>query len=88
LLPYIEPTFFRVFPNPTSGKLTIELLGIDAAKPVSIEIYSAMGEKITTAHLTGNLKYELTLAERPAGLYFIRLVSGDYSNTQKIILSE
>jgi PKD repeat protein len=85
---FIEPTLFRVFPNPTSGKLTIELLGIDAAQPVRIEIYTTMGEKITTVPLSGNQKYELSLAERPAGLYFIRLVSGDYSNTQKIILSE
>ena len=80
-----QQSFFKAYPNPTNGKLTLELTGVDPTIPVYIEIYTSRGEKIISSDMAGRLKYDFSLAERPAGLYFIRLVSREYSGAQKII---
>jgi len=53
-----------VYPNPTSGLITI-----DSEEPVDVEVYSIMGRKI----LQQNQVKEIDLSSYANGMYFIRL---------------
>ncbi|HTA26285.1 MAG TPA: T9SS type A sorting domain-containing protein, partial [Bacteroidia bacterium] len=61
-----------LYPNPNQGYFTLSLTN----PPVQyeVEIYNLLGEKIYAASLTGN-KTELNLVDKPAGIYFYRLLS-------------
>ena len=79
-------SFFSVYPNPTTGSFTLELRNTDAPAGVKVELYGMEGERIRSEELRGGLKYTLSLAGKPVGVYFIRVTSGNYTGTRKIIL--
>jgi hypothetical protein len=74
---------FGIYPNPTSGKFTIELPATKSN--VDILIYNAMGEMISGHHSTGNQKIQMDLTNYPAGIYFVRARSGQKIFTGKIL---
>jgi hypothetical protein len=76
---------FSVYPNPTNGDFILELSGDQIDAKVSVEIYSMRGEKIITAELEGERKHEFSLTDRPTGVYFIRVVTGNNTGAGKII---
>jgi hypothetical protein len=50
-----------------------------------VEVYGICGEKVLTKLLDGQYKHEFSLSDRPIGVYFIRVISGDKAETVKII---
>jgi hypothetical protein len=85
-LPVITQTAsFSLWPNPTTGKFTLEQTGDTGSKTVKVVIYGMHGEKVITRDLSGEKKYELSIAELPVGLYFVKVVSGEYTRTIKLI---
>ncbi|MEI7725995.1 MAG: T9SS type A sorting domain-containing protein, partial [Bacteroidota bacterium] len=76
---------FKLCPNPTTGKFTLEQIGGSPGSNVVIAIYGMHGEKVMTKELTGQKKYELSIAGFPAGLYFVKVVAGEYNGTIKLI---
>lgn len=80
-----ERSFFKVYPNPTTGTFTLELTGETSVERVTADIYGLWGEKILTARLNGERKHEFSLSDRPVGLYLIHVITGDKSETGKII---
>ncbi|MFZ4521638.1 MAG: T9SS type A sorting domain-containing protein [Bacteroidales bacterium] len=89
-LPAEEPfkttgdAFFKVYPNPTSGNFTLELIGQDRTGCM-VEIYGMRGEKLVSKQLPGGAKHELSLDEKPEGIYIIRVVSEGVAGTSRII---
>ena len=79
----LHPLRFLVYPNPTCGNFTLELPGNN--DNVMVAIYGMLGEKILTESIHGEGKHEFSLSERPMGIYFIRIISGDKAETVKII---
>ncbi|MBE0661406.1 MAG: S8 family serine peptidase [Bacteroidales bacterium] len=78
-----ESGLFRVYPNPTTGRFTIELSEI--AKTVMVEIYGVMGEQILRQEVSGFMMYELDLSSQPRGIYIVRVLSGDELEIQRVI---
>ena len=76
---------FKVYPNPTAGIFTLELICEDIDQRMHLEIYTMHGEKIMAAELNGERKHEFSLAAKPSGLYYIRVVTGNHAGTGKII---
>jgi hypothetical protein len=76
---------FRVYPNPTSGNFTVELTDLKSSGNAVITVFGSMGETIQNAEMNGISKQALSLSEKPAGIYFIRVVAGDKQSTRKII---
>jgi hypothetical protein len=76
---------FRIFPNPTSGNFTVEQKSAKAFEHVSIEVYGMRGEKIITGDMTGEKKRELSISGFPVGVYFVKVVAGEYVETIKLI---
>ncbi len=72
---------FQVFPNPSSGKFTIE----SSQNFSSIEIINPLGEKIYSA--TVNSKQEaVALSSQSKGIYFVEMFFGNERRTRKIII--
>ncbi|MCX6303623.1 MAG: T9SS type A sorting domain-containing protein [Bacteroidetes bacterium] len=80
-----QQSFFRVYPNPTTGLFVVDLSGQDPSENIRVKIYSMTGEKIMTTDFTGEGKHELSLSGRPAGIYLIHVVSGQNAGTTRII---
>ncbi|PZF71022.1 T9SS type A sorting domain-containing protein [Taibaiella soli] len=78
-----NPTPFSVAPNPASGMVTIQT---DMINP-SISIYDCAGRAISLVHIVKNgNQMLLDVAPFPAGMYVLRLTSGDQSQLQKIVV--
>lgn len=76
---------FRIYPNPTTGTFILELTDVRVPSKVNVEIYSIRDEKIATSELKGVKKQEFSLSDKPTGIYFIRVVSGNFAGTGKIV---
>ena len=70
---------FRVFPNPTHGRISIENTDLPDGTPFSA--YSSTGQMV----LSGELKGEITTVNLPAGLFYV-VVHADAVRTQKVIV--
>jgi hypothetical protein len=80
-----EQSFFKVYPNPTTGSFTLELSGVSETSIVKVEIYGMRGEKILNDQFTGEKKHMFSLESKPIGIYFIHVSCGDNLGSQKII---
>jgi photosystem II stability/assembly factor-like uncharacterized protein len=78
-------TYLRVYPNPTTGTFILELNGDFTSAKTNVEIYGMRGEKVMTTTLSGEWKHEFSLSDRTAGIYFIRVMSGNKAGSAKII---
>jgi hypothetical protein len=68
--------FFRVYPNPTPGRFTLELNDRDTGGNVRVEIFSLMGERVLQSELPLMKQYQLDLSGRQPGLYMIKVLKG------------
>ncbi|MCW3077670.1 MAG: hypothetical protein JWO32_2279 [Bacteroidetes bacterium] len=77
---------FRVYPNPSNdGIISIEANSVTASK---IEVINIIGAVISSNNLLADDKIKLDLSSLPAGTYFVRIISGDKSFVEKLILSK
>ena len=78
----------RIFPNPTSGEIYINLADHDI--PLSIEIYSTFGSTILSGDFpkTGlsNDESEVNLYELNPGTYILRILFKDHVVVRKILI--
>ncbi|MDP8239937.1 MAG: T9SS type A sorting domain-containing protein, partial [Candidatus Hatepunaea meridiana] len=76
-------------PNPFNSSVTIKY-GLSTPANVSLEVYSPLGQKITTLFAgfrqAGFYTTNLTANNLPSGLYFVRLEAADQVFTQKVML--
>lgn len=71
-----------IFPNPTTGKFSINSNEIIA----SIEIYNILGEKVGNWQLPiGKKETTIDLTDKTSGIYFIHIKSGEKSFYSKLI---
>ncbi len=79
-------TLLEVFPNPTSGRVDIRLELTEAAA-LSLEVYDARGQRIEQRELglDRRLNTEIDLANRPTGLYFVRVRAGAAARTVRVL---
>ncbi len=81
-----EKAFFRVYPNPTAGDFTVEILNHDMiGQSVTIEIISMRGELVKQIIEISLFQHRLSLQEHQPGLYMIRVQCGDVFGIERII---
>jgi hypothetical protein len=78
-------SFFKIYPNPTPGKFTLELNGDVTSAQVHVEIFGLLGDRILSKDMQLERRQEFSLVERPTGVYVIHVTSGVTSETEKII---
>lgn len=87
--PVFEPEnsngFFKVYPNPTTGNFTLELLEFEEHSIIQLEIFTMQGHLILSKELPVEQRYTLSLAERQPGIYLIRVLKDKEIGICKII---
>jgi len=77
------------YPNPFNPSTTIQF-SIPEQSFVKLEIYNALGEKVSTLVSeelgAGNYKYEWNAENLTSGIYFYRIETPGYSESKKMIL--
>jgi hypothetical protein len=76
---------FQLYPNPTSGIFTLEQKGDLLIRYVKTEIYALNGQKVRTAESLDERKQRFDISDLPVGVYFVKIVTGDYVETIKLV---
>ncbi len=74
-----------LYPNPASDKATLSIEGLTSE--AQIVVSDAQGRILFNDTMSANTKtYELNVATYAAGVYYIRIISGQSISTQKLIV--
>lgn len=77
----------QVYPNPSSGELTISLPG--SAKATDVSIYNVVGETVYKMDATNSNKtLNVDLSNQPNGMYFINVKTGSVVTTRRFVLAK
>ena len=82
-LPVLPEGAIVLYPNPTSGDFTVVSKGMPAA--TQVEVYGMDGARIVSMDPGGNTACTVRFADRPAGLYLVRVTAGNLLRTFKLI---
>ncbi len=75
----------NVYPNPSSGRITIDLGGDDiVTENLRIEIYNVIGKPVLKS-LSDGQKTDLDISLLPKGIYFVKIYDGNSVHTSKIL---
>ena len=72
----------KVYPNPTSEKLNVLLLGADKGE---IQLINMNGQTVLNKKLNGQ-KTEIDISSHKKGMYLLRITSGQEMIKQKLII--
>lgn len=73
---------FSVFPNPGNGAFTIQLSGEGST---NIVVLNMMGQVVAEQNSVTAANTTLNLTEQPAGVYLVKVVTGDHTQVKRII---
>ena len=73
-----------IFPNPTKGKLTIEITNLEPDKPASLEVYSLTGEMVLHKNKIRN-KTVVDLSKFPTGTYILKIQTSSGVQSWKVV---
>jgi hypothetical protein len=76
---------FVIYPNPTSGRFTLEMKRGETVGNVKVEIFGMRGEHIMSGEMTGERKHEFSLSDLPHGLYYVKIVAGNHVEIFKLV---
>ena len=75
----------KVYPNPTTGNFRMELSGVNKADGVKVEIFGIRGDRVLSEVIPVENMHEFSLEGASAGIYFIKVTSGDTLLTTKLV---
>ena len=81
----IRKNGFRVYPNPTDGSFTVELLSDPGETPVAIRCYDLTGSLILEKEIVVGRKLGMTLTGWESGIYVVRVTGNGFTGYKKII---
>jgi large repetitive protein len=80
-----KESFFKVYPNPTTGLFSLELTESNEYSKAFIEIVNMLGERILRMELQAIATTSFDLSNHQPGIYLIRVMMGDEVGVEKII---
>lgn len=78
---------FVVYPNPTSGAVTLTLETFDAESNLQLKVYSLIGQEMMKEVITpfeGSKQMRLDLTHLPKGIYMVEISNGEKSRIKRI----
>ncbi len=75
----------RIYPNPATDKVIIDIQGSDPTEKVQVDIFGTLGEHVYTGKFSGSNTYEVSLSGKPAGLYVFLLKTSSRSASVRVI---
>jgi hypothetical protein len=79
----VNSSAFNIYPNPASGKITVELNSETTGINGEVSIIGITGKELFRQQVTGP-KAEINVSALPAGVYFIRLIPDDQNAAVKV----
>lgn len=87
--PLVEPetygTFFKVYPNPTTGNFTLELIEFEEFSNIRVELYSALGHLVFDKQLPALKTNNLSISDKQPSIYLVRVIKDHKTGAGKII---
>jgi len=80
-----KDSFFKVFPNPTTGNFTLELFLEPDGTLVKVQCYNLLGSLIMEKEFYSGKLHEFTLIDQQPGMYVLKVVQNQNAGMQKII---
>ena len=78
----IDAENIKLYPNPVSGLLTIELE--ETVQELKIEISNSLGQLMEQRTVNGNKILNVDMTDYRSGIYFINLITDEKSSVFKI----
>ena len=82
----LDTLLTRLYPNPTSGELTVEIDAADGGRTVYVSVLDVQGRKLRMWPLTRDGAHVLQLDDLPGGQYVVRLDAGSRSQSQQFTI--
>jgi Secretion system C-terminal sorting domain len=80
---------FTVYPNPTSGDITLTIRLTDPSQTVEFKVFNLIGQQMHTETITpfsGVRQVEFDLNKYPKGIYMIEISNGKESRIKRVSL--
>ncbi|MEO5930457.1 MAG: peptide-N-glycosidase F-related protein [Candidatus Kapaibacterium sp.] len=80
---------FAVFPNPTTGELTVDLpaSSVAAGKQASLRVMTLLGTEVTAMVLQGGARsMNVDLGGQPSGVYIVQYIAGEKLLSRRVLL--
>jgi lipoprotein-anchoring transpeptidase ErfK/SrfK len=74
----------KIYPNPTTGLVTVEISNLPKGETANIWLYAMAGQLIGTYKDAKNV-IRVDISNRPAGVYVMKIVAGKRQTEWKII---
>jgi hypothetical protein len=82
----IDNPSINVYPNPTSGSFTLDLIGFNKEAPaITVEVLGNLGERVELIEINGISSLQIDLNDRPAGIYFVRILHDNEITLKKVV---
>ncbi|PHR27332.1 MAG: hypothetical protein COA38_13350 [Fluviicola sp.] len=76
----------KIYPNPTKQKVFVDLNSLEGSELITIQLLDVFGKTLSLSEFFSKTdEFVLDMAERPNGLYFIKVLQGDKILIRKII---
>lgn len=78
---------FTVYPNPTSGALTLTMETFGETQALQLKVYSLIGQEMYTESISpfaGLKQISLDLSKFPKGIYMVEVSNGEKSKMKRV----
>jgi hypothetical protein len=78
---------FNVYPNPTSGALTLTMETFGETQALQLKVYSLIGQEMYSESISpfaGVKQVSLDLTRFPKGIYMVEVSNGDKSKMKRV----
>ena len=76
----IDNTMYLIYPNPTAGKINIQIATSKLAQLINVEMYDLVGRTVLKQAVIYNPNENtnsINISSLPSGSYFLKLISND-----------
>ena len=81
----LESASIAIYPNPNNGMFTLSMESIEG--DVTCQIANASGSIIETREVNADSNSEISFDYNlPAGVYFVRVISGNKTWTKRVVI--
>ena len=83
----LETPFFKVYPNPTTGIINVDISGEPSVK-TSISVLSLFGAEVFRKEITDATSFQIDLSDRVVGVYLLKITSNNQQYNSKIVIQK
>jgi len=83
--PVTNPRFIRIYPNPTTDLVTVEIMAEWTAPSAIISVYNMQGIRLLQKTINGEPKFQFSLSGKPDGIYMVQVQSSEHSEIAKVV---